>query len=84
LDASGNLYISDGLNNRVRKVTPSGIISTFAGNGSTVYSGDGISATSTAIYNPAGLAFDAAGNLYVADEFNEGLGLLIRLGLSIQ
>jgi len=65
-DKSDNLYIADGTD-RVRKVTPAGIISTYAGNGNVVYSGDGVQATTTAVVGPAGLAFNAAGDLYISE-----------------
>lgn len=70
VDNAGNVYISDFLNNRVRMVSPSGIISTYAGNGLSGFSGDGGLATSAALSQPAGLAVDAAGNLYIADSNN--------------
>ncbi len=66
-DASGSLYIADNGNHRIRKVTPDGTISTFAGTGSGATNGDGGPATAAAIQQPRGLAFDAAGNLYFAD-----------------
>jgi sugar lactone lactonase YvrE len=71
VDPSGNLYFSDSVNNRVRMVTPAGIISTVAGNGAASYSGDGGTATSAALHNPEGLALDRNGNLYIADELNQ-------------
>lgn len=67
LDNSGNLYIADQLNNRIRKVSPDGTITTVAGKGTTGYSGDGSAATSAELYHPCGLALDSAGNLYIAD-----------------
>lgn len=68
LDALGNLYISDSINNRIRKVTSAGIISTVAGNGSAYgANGDGGPATSARITTPYGVALDAAGNLYISD-----------------
>lgn len=70
LDAPGDLYIADSLNNRIRKVSTSGIITTVAGNGTPGYSGDGGPATSTELYNPSGIAIDASGNLYIADASN--------------
>jgi uncharacterized protein (TIGR03437 family) len=70
LDAAGNLYFADSGNNRVRKVTSSGIISTVAGNGTAGFSGDGGPATSAQLSSPTGLALDAAGNLYIADSGN--------------
>src|SRR5579863_9260919 len=70
LDKAGNLYIGDAGNACVRKVTAStGVISTFAGQcGVNGYSGDGGLATNAELSYPAGLAFDSAGNLYIADE----------------
>ncbi|MFN0104513.1 MAG: BACON domain-containing protein, partial [Bryobacteraceae bacterium] len=70
LDRAGNLYISDRGNHRVRRVTPAGVISTFAGNGQARYAGDGGPAISASLNTPRGLAFDAAGNLYIADAGN--------------
>ncbi len=62
LDATGNVYIADTLNNRVRKVTvSSGVISTLAGNGALSDSGDGGAATSAALYYPQGVALDSSG-----------------------
>jgi len=67
LDSKGNLYISDGGNLRVRKVSPDGIITTVAGNGNRGSSGDGGPATAAQLSNPRGLAVDGADNLYIAD-----------------
>ncbi len=69
-DAIGNLYISDYSNFRIRKVNTAGIISTIAGNGTFGYSGDGGLATAAEFRDPAGITLDAAGNLYIADDFN--------------
>jgi hypothetical protein len=70
LDVSGNLYIADYVNNRIRMVSPSGIISTVAGNGVQGYSGDNGPATSAGLFYPFDLAVDASGNLYIADNLN--------------
>jgi trimeric autotransporter adhesin len=70
LDSMGNLYIADTNNNRIRKVTPAGIISTVAGNGSAVFAGDGGSATAAGLNNPIGVAVDSAGSLFIADHNN--------------
>jgi len=66
LDAAGNLFISDASNHRVLKVDAQGLLSTVAGNGECGSSGDGGAATAAAVCAPAGLALDAAGNLYIA------------------
>jgi sugar lactone lactonase YvrE len=76
LDGAGNLYLSDWSHNRVRKVSPDGIITTVAGSGPTTseapgdYAGDGGPATAARLYRPTGLAIDAAGNLFIADTGN--------------
>ncbi|MBZ5600801.1 MAG: hypothetical protein LAO79_00675 [Acidobacteriia bacterium] len=70
VDGAGNVYISDTNNRRIRKVTVAGTISTFAGNGTVNYSGDGGPAISAGIPAPGGVFADAAGNLYVSDSTN--------------
>ena len=71
MDSSGNVYIADIYNNRIRKVSASdGKISTLAGTGSTGYSGDGGAATSAKLYYPYGVALDSSGNVYIADTEN--------------
>jgi uncharacterized protein (TIGR03437 family) len=75
-DASGNLYISDTVNNRIRQVNLStGTITLFAGNGTGGYAGDTTAVTVTGggpveLFGPTGIAFDSHGNLYIADYFN--------------
>jgi hypothetical protein len=69
-DATGNLYIADSQNNRIRMVNTSGIISTVVGNGTSGFSGDGGFSTLAEIYLPERLAFDNAGNLYFSDSYN--------------
>jgi sugar lactone lactonase YvrE len=67
-DTAGNLFISDTLNNRIRRVdAETGIITTVAGTGLGSPSGDGGLATASAVVNPSGLALDGSGNLYVAE-----------------
>lgn len=68
VDASGNLFVADSDNHRIRKVSPDGTVTTFAGAGPGYKDGVGSAAQFTA---PAGLAFDAAGFLYVADSGNQ-------------
>src|SRR3569833_1671788 len=66
IDASGNLYVADSKNNKIRKVTPAGIVTEFAGNGIAGHD-DGQNAT---FNSPAGIAIDKDGNLYVSDSGN--------------
>jgi uncharacterized protein (TIGR03437 family) len=76
VDASGNLFIADWLNSKVRVVTPDGNIWTAAGNGSFAYYGDGGSATGAALRFPWGLAVDSASRVYVADDENSVIRVL--------
>lgn len=69
-DGVRNLYITDVSNQRVRRIDISGIIITVAGSGPPGFSGDGGPATQAELFNPCGLALDAAGNLYIADTNN--------------
>jgi uncharacterized protein (TIGR03437 family) len=71
VDGAGNLYISDDyFDNRIRKVS-NGVITTVAGNGYPGFGGDNIPATSTELWEPAGIALDSAGNLFIADLINQ-------------
>ncbi len=70
LDGRGNLYIGDTANNRIRKVDTAGIISTFAGNGTHGFGGDGGPATAASLSSPTALGFDADENLFFADRDN--------------
>jgi uncharacterized protein YjiK len=81
LDASGNIYIADYYNNRVRRVTTAGIISTVAGNGTGGYSGDGGAATSAELSHPSGVTVDSAGNFYIADQTNNRIRKVTTTGI---
>jgi uncharacterized protein (TIGR03437 family) len=71
LDRSNNLYISDSFNNRVREITASnGYINTIIGTIVAGYGGDGGPPIHASLDNPEGIAFDSAGNLYIADTFD--------------
>ncbi|MGH8245848.1 MAG: hypothetical protein ACREUU_05380, partial [Gammaproteobacteria bacterium] len=70
LDSAGNTYVSDRAYHRVRKVSPSGTITTVAGNGTPGFSGDGGPATAASLDEPGSLASDRTGNLYVVDRRN--------------
>jgi trimeric autotransporter adhesin len=77
-DNAGNIYIADFLNGRIRKVDTFGIITTIAGNGLNVYSGDGGPAAYASIEYPISLGFDGAGNLYIAEDSSyawSGIGM---------
>jgi sugar lactone lactonase YvrE len=63
-DGSGNLYVADQLSHTIRKVTPAGVVTTFAGSPGNFGSTDG-SGSAARFNRPAGLAMDGSGNLYV-------------------
>jgi len=73
LDSAGNIYIADADNGRIRKVDTSGTIATVAGTGTLGNAGDGGAATSAQLFNPAGVAVDGAGALYIMDGANNQL-----------
>ena len=81
VDDAGNLYIADWYNHRVRKVDPAGVITTVAGTGEPGLSGDGGPATEALLYWPAGLAANAAGDLYVAAYANQGVRQIDTTGV---
>ena len=72
IDGAGNIYVSDGATNSIRKIDVSGNMSNYAGNGVQGYGGDGGLATASAasLSGPYGMALDAQGNLYVAEQYN--------------
>ena len=70
VDGAGNLYIADRGNHRIRRIDPSGTITTIAGTGGRGFSGDGGPAVAAQLNFPAGVSVDGAGNLYIADEWN--------------
>jgi sugar lactone lactonase YvrE len=76
LDSTGNLYIADFINNRVRMVNTSGVISTIAGSGKFGNSGDGGPALNALMYFPCGVAVDGSGKVYVIDSLNTRIRLL--------
>jgi len=73
LDPSGNIYFADGYNHVVRKIDTAGIITTIAGNHLVGYFGDDSLAIHAQLDNPVGVAFDKAGNLYIADDHNNAI-----------
>jgi sugar lactone lactonase YvrE len=81
VDASGNLYISDDYNARIRKVNTSGIITTIAGISAYGYSGDNGPATAAKLYSPHGIAVDGSGNVYVCDALNNCIRKINTAGI---
>lgn len=73
IDSQGNLYIADSRNNRIRRVSKDGIITTFAGNGASGTGGDGGLAVNANLKTPLAMAFDAGGNMLIADSGNSNL-----------
>ncbi len=69
VDSAGNVYVADTLNHLIRKVTPAGVVTTFAGGAGVVGSVDG-TGTAARFYAPTGVAVDGADNVYVADTYN--------------
>ena len=79
VDESGNIYVADSDNNRIRLVMKStGIITTVAGNGTYGYSGDGGPATSSKLYSPMGVFVDAPGNIYISERRNHRIRIISK------
>jgi adhesin/invasin len=71
VDSSGNIYISDSVNNRIRKVTPDGTVTTVVGNGAASFGGDNGQAVNAQTNQPRAIIFNPAGDLYIADSGND-------------
>lgn len=82
VDGSGNIYVADTGNNTIRKITPDGVVTTFAGNPAIPGSADGTN--NTALFNgPSGLAVDGFGNIFVADTYNNTIRMVNSNGVSM-
>ncbi|MDP6794196.1 MAG: immunoglobulin domain-containing protein [Verrucomicrobiota bacterium] len=79
LDSSGNIYVTDLINHKIRKITPEGVVSTLAGSGASG-SADGPGADAQ-FYWPRGIALDSSGNVYVADMHNNKIRKITPEGL---
>jgi uncharacterized protein (TIGR03437 family) len=75
-DASGNVFVADPDTHSVRKILPDGTITTYAGNGTAGYSGDGGPAATAQLNTPDGLVLDSVGNLYIADRNNHSVRVI--------
>ena len=80
-DISGNVYIADRGDNKIRMVSSAGIITTIAGTGTRGISGDGGAATSAQLCEPFGVAVDISGNVYVADYWNHKIRMVSSTGI---
>ncbi len=80
VDAAGNVYVSDFVNTCIRKITPAGLVSTYAGVAGEVGNTNG-TLTAARFAGPTGMAFDAEGNLYIADFFNHRIRKITPAGV---
>lgn len=81
VDSAGNLFIADSNNDRIRKVSASGVITTVAGNGIPEYLPDSGLATRAGLNLPGGVAVDGAGNLFIADTSNDDIQTVTPTGV---
>ncbi len=81
IDSAGNIYFCDTRNHRVRKIGTDGKIQTIAGTGEKGETGDGGKAVEAKLHSPSGVAVDAAGNVYIADQMNHRIRKVDRDGI---
>ena len=80
LDNSGNIYVADSINNRIRKITSSGVVTTLAGNGQGGLADSSSGSTNVKFWQPNGVAVDSGGNVYVGDSYNNRLRYISSYG----
>ena len=80
VDSAGNVYVADNLNDEIREISPSGVVTTLAGSGGQPGSSDG-SGSAARFDWPVGVAVDGAGNVYVADEFGQEIRKVTPAGV---
>src|SRR5206468_4328055 len=80
VDSAGNVYVADQNNDTIRKITPAGVVTTLAGTAVLFGSTDG-AGSAARFRNPTGVAVDSAGNVYVADQFNDTIRKITSAGV---
>ena len=80
VNSAGNVYVADALNDEIREITPSGVVSTFAGSAGQAGSSDG-TGSAARFHLPNGVAVDNAGNVYVADSHNDEIRKITSSGV---
>lgn len=81
VDAAGNIFVADRINNRLRRIDSAGIIATFAGSGERRPAGNGVPATDRSVLEPAGVAVDRHGNVYIAETGGNRVRKVDRSGI---
>jgi len=81
LDKYGNVYVAEGDNHVIRKISTAGIVSTVAGNGTPGYTGDGGQATNARLRTPFAVRVDTGGNIFIADLDNKVIRKVNKLGI---
>ena len=84
ISPTGDLYIADSKNNRIRMMSSDGMVKTVAGTGEVLLVGDGGPAASATVWNPGAMVFDSAGNLYVIDRGNARVRRISAAGTTAQ
>jgi sugar lactone lactonase YvrE len=80
VDGWGNLFVADNFNHTIRKITPAGVVTTFAGTAGSAGSADGTGAAARFL-NPSGVAVDVSGNLFVTDTYNQTIRVITPAGV---